>query len=168
MNGSDPRFEYTRNDYLYDQIDYFSERAKFHGSYADDADRIAVLLDSARYDEVVGLEDWQWEAEHYPSPALVAEKLTKYDNADIPIRAYYLSKALQRLLKFSGAPENMIADVTLLLRGYAPKGAEKYAQAQRALIENPGMSITKISEISNLDRSTIHTLIKKGVLVRPD
>lgn len=168
MSTFDRGPEYGMNDYLADHVDLFAEKAKFYGSYASDPDRYNVLLSAGDYDEKLNLEWWKITAEHYPKSALVADKITKYDNEDIPVRAYYLSKALARLLQIADAPEEMIADLSLLLSSFVPKGAKKYADAQRALIENPRLSVTKISEISKLDRSTIHALLKKGVLVRPD
>ena len=127
-----------------------------------------MLLDAGRYDDVIGFEDWKWETELYPASALVADKLTRFDNEDIPVRAYYLARALKRLMELGGAPEVMIADLTLLMSGFAPKGAQKYADAQRVLIDNPKAGITEISKISGLDRSTIYALLKKGVLVKPE
>lgn len=83
MSELNSRFEYTLNDYLEEQVDTVCERVKFHGSYAGDPDRYAVILSAGQYEEVRGIEDWRWESEHYPSLPLVAEKLTKYDNEDI-------------------------------------------------------------------------------------
>jgi hypothetical protein len=168
MDHHDKRFEYTRNDYLADQVDHLSDRVKFHGTYADDPARMAVLLNAGRYDDVISLEDWHFETELYPEVSLEADRLTRFDNPDIPVRAYYLARALERLLDLVEAPEAMISDLKRLLWGFEPKGAQKYSDAQRALIENPGLSITAISKLSGLDRSTVHALLKRGILVKPD
>lgn len=157
------------NDYLADNVEQFVERVRFAGSYATDPDRLEILLEASMFDDgPLELEDWCERADRYPKPALIADELTKYDNEDIPVRAYCLIKALKSLLKVVNAPEPMISDLTLLLSGFAPKGAQKYSDAQRVLIENPKMGISAISNISGLDRSTIHGLLKKGILTRPD
>lgn len=167
MEYSDPRFEYGWNDYLEDSKSFIVAGAKFKGSYADDPARLATLISAEAVDDARDAEEWKFIVETYPEIPLVAEKPTKFENEDIPIRAYYLDKALRRLLELAGAPEAMVSDLKLLMSHYTPKGAQKYAAAQKALIENPGLGVTKISKVSGLDRSTIHALLKKGILVRP-
>ena len=166
---SNRQFQYTMSDYLADHVQVYVERARFTGSYAKDPDRLEILLEAGIFDDgPLELDDWTQLAERYPKPALIADKLNKFHNEDIPVRAYYLIKAVASLLKVASAPDAMVADLTLLLSSFAPTGARKYSDAQRALIENPEVGVTIISEISGLDRSTIHSLLKKGILVRPD
>lgn len=159
--------EYGWNDYLSDNVDMFVARAKFQGSFAKEPERLAALTDAEEISDALSLEHWAFDAERYPQTPLVADKLTRFDNGDVPVRAYCLLKALDSLLKIANAPEAMIQDLNRFLSDFAPKGAEKYAAAQRALIENPDMTVAQIAKISGLNRSTLHVLLKDGVLVRP-
>ena len=97
----DPSSEYTMSDLLSENVDWISDGVKFHGTYADDPLRLKVLLAAGHFREARDLEGWQWLTRSYPDFPLVAEKLTKNDNEDIPIRAYYLRAALKRLLELS-------------------------------------------------------------------
>lgn len=160
--------DYGWNDYLEDFKKTLVVRARFYGSYANDPVRLAALELSEDYSQARDVGEWQYYAETYPVPALQAEKLTKFENEDIPIRAYCLDKSLRRLMEIAGAPETMIADFALIMSAHTPKGAEGYARAQEVLIDNPTASISDISKLSKLDRSTIHVQLKKGGLIRPE
>ena len=159
--------EYGWNDYLADHVDMFVARAKFQGSFSKEPERLAALTNAEEISGALSLDHWAFDAEHYPEPALVADELTRSDNGDVPVRAYCLLKALDSLLRIAGAPEAMIKDLNRFLSEFAPKGAEKYAAAQRALIEHPDKPIEEIARISGLNRSTLHVLLKDGVLVKP-
>jgi len=160
--------DYGWNDYLEDSKKTLVARARFYGSYANDPVRLAALEFAEDYSEARDVSEWQHYAETYPVPPLQAEKLTKFENEDIPIRAYCLEKALRKLMEIAGAPEAMVADFALLMSAHTPNGAEGYARAQEALIDNPTTSITDISTLSKLDRSTIYAQLKKGGLIRPE
>lgn len=160
--------DYGWNDYLDDWKSTFVTRAKFYGSYANDPERLGTLENAEAYSDARSLGDWQHVSETYPLPPLEAEKLTRFENEDIPIRAYWLDKSLMKLMETAGAPDAMVADFALFMSTFTPKGAEGYARAQEALIDNPDLGITDISKLSKLDRSTIHAQLKKGGLVRPE
>lgn len=160
--------DYGWNDYLEDFKETLITRARFYGSYVSDPDRLAALKLAEDYSQARDVSEWRHFVETYPVPPLQAEKLTKFENEDIPIRAYCLDKALRRLMEIAGAPEAMIADFAVFMAAHTPKGADGYARAQEVLIDNPKTSISDISKLSKLDRSTIHAQLKKGGLIRPE
>lgn len=158
---------YDWNAFVRDNPEHFVERARFFGHYADDPARLSLLILADGFREAATIEDWQTVSQPYPTSPLEADELTRYENEDVPVRAHYLRKALTRLLKIVEAPEAMIADVDRFLGDIRPPTAEKYARAQDELLKDEAASITEISRRSGLNRSTIHELLSKGVLVRP-
>lgn len=168
MPEYDPRFEYGWNDYLTDNVEAVVTCARFKGSNANDPERLGTLVAAEETVDARDFEEWRFIVETYPDAPLVAEKLTKYENEDIPVRAYYLGKAIKRLLELIDAPTTMKSDFDLLMSGYTPHGGKKYADVQRAMIERPELSISRLSKECGLDRSTIHKLMKSGILQRPE
>jgi hypothetical protein len=163
-----PRGEpYGREDFIRDNPELFIERARFFGHYSNDPVRFGLLLHTDMFREAFYLDDWKLIAEKYPPFPLEADDLTRNDNADIPVRAHYLRKALTQLLQIIGAPGVMIEDVDRFFSGFRPGHADKYADAQQVLLENETAGVTEISKRSGLDRSTIHKLLKLGILIRP-
>jgi len=158
---------YDWNAFIRDNPEHFVERARFFGHYADDGPRLALLMLADGFREAGSIEDWHTVSQPYPTSPLVADELTKYENEDVPVRAHYLRKALTQLLTIVEAPQAMIADVDRFLGDIRPPSAEKYARAQDELLKDETASITEISRRSGLNRSTIHELLSKGVLVRP-
>lgn len=159
------RFSYGWNDFIQENIESIVSRVRFAGSYAADPDRLSQLEMVERLVDVRSVEEWLFEV-NYPDYKLETDELTKYANPDVPVRAYMMLKCIGKLLELVEAPEVLKADFSLMMSLLAPKGANKYAKAQRLLIENPTWTITRISKEAGLDRSTIHNLLKKGVLLR--
>ena len=157
------------NDFLSEHVERYVSRAKFLGSYADDPDRLNVLLSSDEFDDCRDAEEWSYLASHYPKTPVVADSLTKFENEDIPVRAYYLNKAILRLLELIGAPEAMQSDLRLFLTEHTPKKiAEKYGDIQRAMIEDPYASVPKIAKDAGANRATVYDVIKRNIVVVPE
>lgn len=159
--------EYGSKDFIRDHADHFVERARFQGHYHNDPDRLRVLIDADEFKDTTSLEHWRYIAETYPKFPIEADELTKEDNEDVPVRAHYLRKSLLALLEIIEAPANMRLDVDRYFREFKPREAEKYAAAQKELLRDEHASISVVSKNSNCDRSSIHKLLKAGVLVRP-
>lgn len=167
MSYFPPRDEYGLSDYIREHPQRYIDRARFYGHYRNDPDRLRVLIDADELKTARCLEEWQFLTENYPSFTIEADALTKEDNEDVPVRAHYLRNAVGRLLEVVNAPSNMIADVDRFFAEFRPRQAKLYGDAQAALLRDEAASITEVAKSSGLDRSTIHKLLKAGVLVRP-
>jgi hypothetical protein len=155
------------NDQTYGFREIFSIRARFKGLYLDSPERLDLLECAASYSESYSIDDWKFNATQYPKIKLELEEFTKADNPDLPVRAFYLERAMKNLLILIGAPPTMIADVSLLLSEHAPAGANKYAEVQEAMIDNIGATVPEISNQTGANPSTIYDLIRRKIVIRP-
>ena len=154
-----------------DQIDGFKEvlvaRARYKGTFGRSPDLMQLVESAACFSEVYSTDDWNWLLASYPSEGLPEFKVTQEPGEDFPARMLFISQALDSLLNQVGAPSAFKSDVALLCSQFAPRGAPKYGEVQRSMIENMDEGPSRIAAAAGVDRSTVHDLIRRKAVIRP-
>jgi hypothetical protein len=137
-----------------------------------------LLIQSIFFKDARSVDEWLQYASTYPSETLTSTQLGIRENAAVKVRAHFLKEALRKLLGLLGAPAAMTCDLEAILDLHRPRSADKKAEAQRHLAENPTISARSVAKklpkhrnkdgkMVNADHSEISGGLKDGSLVRP-
>lgn len=145
---------------------FYINAAMYAANGMSESDRVLMLEQAQALKAVRVLGEWKVELEMYPDTPLGKESLSRTRNADIPFRAFYLLEAVAKLLEIVDAPAAMTGDLRLFMQKYLPKIAESRAKIQKALIDHPTWSDTKIAKTYGYDLTGMRSEIADGRLQR--
>lgn len=145
--------------------DFYIKAAMYAANDVSTADRLLLLEEALRLKDIGVLSQWKSEMAIYPEIPLGDADMARTRNPDMPFRAFYLLEAVAKLLEIVDAPEAMTSDLRLFMKARLPYTAVKRAKIQKAIIDNPGWSKTKIAEEFKYDLSRMGDEVDKGQLV---
>ena len=145
--------------------EFYINRAMFAANDLT-VDRMIMVEDAQSINSISTLAQWKAETEIYPKEPLTKGSLNRTANPDRPFRAFYLIEAISKLLALVDAPASMESDVRLLIQASLPRRAERRAEIQKALIDHPTWSDTKIAATYKYDLTGMRKEIEAGQLRR--
>lgn len=113
------------------------------------------------------LEDWRSYSESYPSEAISQDQIIQQTNPNVAVRAYYLANALPKLIELLKLPPAMADDLRTMLNPLLPIGAERRANIQKAILDDPLAFLQQIAERTNSDAGQISKDGKAGLIKWP-
>lgn len=146
--------------------DFYIHAAMYAANDISTSERLLLLTEALKLSEISKLGEWQFEMAIYPETAMARKDFNRTSNPEMPLRAFYLLEALQKLLALIGAPEAMASDLRLFMQRNLPYVAKKRAKVQKTMIEHPEWSNTKIAEECGYDLTRMGYEVDHGQLIR--
>ena len=148
---------------------FFINAATYAGNNKDDcmaSERILLLEEALKIKDIRALGEWKSEMGMYPAEPIEKGELSRSRNIGLPFRAFYLLESLSKLLELVDAPEAMKSDLRVLMQSRLPHTAERRGVIQKALIDHPTWSDTKIAMTYKYDLTRMRSEIENGQLCR--
>lgn len=133
----------------------------------DDENNLYHILTACAYAGCDDLSQWRVAASEYWADTLRENIKIKKSEKDVAARTIHLQAAIRSLLKIAGAPEAMSIDIEKLLSPLYPKGAEKRAKAQQAILDHPESGLRGAARISQSSPGQASADRKAGLIVMP-
>lgn len=154
---------------MHEDPQFFINAAMYVGNSNPDripSERVLLLEEALKLKDIRALGEWKAEMEMYPTEPLGKDDLSRTSNHDMPFRAFYLIEAVVKLLEITDAPESMRKDLRLFMQSRMPRTAKKRGKIQKALIDHPAWSDTKIATTYKYDLTRMRAEIENGQLRR--
>ncbi|MES2289954.1 MAG: hypothetical protein V4530_09480 [Pseudomonadota bacterium] len=149
----DPELAIMRSDFFVGHPgmprnrEYWVSRALLVGEYRDRPE-LFEMLEATEFSDAISIESWTTASKSYPSSPLPQGKAKKRANLNVPVRAFILKQALTQLLSLVGAPDNMKADLGVLLDSFHDKPAKGRAKLQGLLIDHPDKTWAEVIKLA--------------------
>lgn len=140
---------------LKEDPEFWVARALLMGGYKNDPDRLCQMLQSTEVSNAQTVAEWRHMMGDYPEVTLADGKMTKYENEDVPVRAFVLKQAITRLFELCDAPDNLKIDLELLMDSFLENPAWKKARLQELRLANPDASWTEIADLADANYSQV-------------
>ena len=152
---------------------FFINAAMYAANNIFKNDRGLLLEEALKLKDIQVLGEWKAEMGMYPTAEMGKDdaKRTRNSNMpppspDLPFRAFYLLEAVVKLLEIVNAPAAMGSDLRLFMESRLPRTAAERAMMQKALIDHPTWSDTKIAKKYVYDQTRMRKEIANGQLRR--
>jgi hypothetical protein len=138
------------------------ELARYGNVVGNDAVRGTRLTSSLDFATASSYAEWRHLAQFIePSRPLTRDNL-KRSNPEVQIEALVQSRALDALLRLTGASDALRSNLQVLLSSLQPKGAEQKAQAQEEALRPRGRRRHAIAKDAGYDPSEFNKEVSRG------